>query len=819
MPTRNLSTIRIVAYAALFAVAYHGSGYVAAEEVDFAGKVKPLLARRCFACHGPDVSESSLALHQRDAALAEPDSGDFAIVPGDPDSSELMVRITSHEGDRMPPEGEPLTDDEVKILRDWIAAGAKYTKHWAFVPPQQQTPPAVDSDWARNPVDAFLFKKLQAAGLKPNPPADKRTLVRRLYFDLTGLPPTLEELNAFVSDTRPDAYERLVDRLLASPRYGEKWARHWLDVVRYAESNSFERDAAKPFAWKYRDYVIRSFNNDKPYDQFIREQIAGDELDEVTDDSIIATGYYRLGTWDDEPADPLQSKYDDLDNILSTTSQGILGLTVGCARCHDHKIDPIPQTDYYSLLSFFADVTPYALPHQRDPELHSLWDLSPPKVAAHRRELKQAVARGNESSVAIEQAAIQRMEGPDQRKSETHDRQELLDEKLEQYATPEEFAEYRRLKRQVAIAKQQLRKMPKANYALSLAKSTPHPEQMYVMLRGSAHAQGEAVDPRFPELFGDGVPSIPQPPADARSSGRRRVLADWLTDPDNLLTSRVIANRVWQHHFGRGIVRSSNNFGQLGTPPTHPELLDWLANWLVEHEWRLKPLHRLILTSNAYQMSSTATPEGLAIDPANHLFWRFDMRRLSAEELRDTVLQVSGQLNDKMYGPSIYPPLSEEVLATQSMPGKGWHTSSPREAARRSIYIHIKRSLIPPSLANFDFPDTDTSCEARFNTTQAAQALNLMHGDFMQNQAKHFSQRVWQETAELDENEAAQHVDRARVRQALQLALKREPDEATIDDGLALLDLYQSKHNLSKPEALRQLCLMVLNLNEFVYLD
>jgi len=812
--------VRIAAYAVIFAVANLADGFAVAQEVDFAGKVKPLLARRCFACHGPDVSESSLALHERDAALAEPDSGDFAIVPGDPDASELMVRVTSSDGDRMPPEGEPLSDEEAELLREWIAADAKYTKHWAFVPPKHQAPPATNnSTWVANPIDAFILDKLNAAQLEPSPPAEKRTLARRIYFDLTGLPPTLAELDEFLGDTRPNAYERLVDKLLASPRYGEKWARHWLDVVRYAESNSFERDAAKPYAWKYRDYVIRSFNDDKPYDQFIREQIAGDELDEVTEDSIIATGYYRLGTWDDEPADPLQSKFDDLDNILSTTSQGIMGLTVGCARCHDHKIDPIPQTDYYSLLSFFADVTPYAEPRNRSAVDNSLWDLSDPKFARQRKELKESIAGSLKASKAIEEAAIDRMEASDQRKSETHDRQELLDEKLELYATDEEYAEYQRLERQVAAVKKQLKAMPPANYALSLAECKPQPEQMYVMMRGSAHAPGEAVEPSFPELFGVAVPEIAPASADDRSSGRRRVLADWLTTPDNMLTSRVIANRVWQHHFGRGIVRSSNNFGQLGTPPTHPELLDWLANWLVEHEWRLKPLHRLILTSNAYRMSSTASPQGLATDPANNLFWRFDMRRLSAEELRDTVLQVSGQLNDKMYGPSIYPPLSDEVLATQSIPGKGWHTSKPREAARRSIYIHVKRSLIPPSLANFDFPDTDTSCEARFNTTQAAQALNLMHGDFMQSQAKEFSLRVLEDTGDLSDSTVGQAAYRNRVRRALQLALKREPDAATVDDGVELLDLYQTKHKLSKPEALKQLCLMVLNLNEFVYLD
>lgn len=781
-----------------------------APRVSFARDVQPLLASRCFACHGPDTSESGLALHERDAALVATAAGEPAIVAGDPNASELIRRVTSHdEGERMPPEGKPLSDGEVAILRAWISAGARYEKHWAFVPPRKEPPPQVAAkNKVANPIDAYIIARLEAKGLEPAPQAEKRVLARRVYFDVTGLPPKPEEMAEFLADDRPNAYEELVDRLLASPRYGEKWGRHWLDVVRYAETNSFERDAAKPFVWKYRDYVIRSLNEDKPYDQFVREQLAGDELDEVTVDSITATGYYRLGTWDDEPADPLQARYDDLDNIVSTTGQAFLGLTVGCARCHDHKIDPVPQTDYYGMLAFFADVTPYGT--REDQQSNSQLDLSGPLQKKRRQAIEAEGAALREQAQAIEESGIAKMSDTDQRRAETHERRELLREKLEQYVTDAEYRQYRDLRRRMRGVRDRLKELPPAEYVLALAECDPHPETTHVMLRGNPTALGDPVEPCYPELFGEAPPEIPLAPPEARSAGRRRVLADWITQPENLLSSRVIANRVWQHHFGRGIVRTANNFGLLGDPPTHPELLDWLALWLVEHDWKLKPLHKLILMSNTYRMSSAATDDGLAVDPANDLFWRFDMRRLTAEEIRDTALYVSGRLNEQMHGPSVYPQLSEEVYATQSRPGEGWPTSSPRDAARRSVYIHIKRSLIPPALANFDFPETDTSCEARFNTTQAAQALNMLHGDFMQTQAGHLAERVAKEGGDdLD----------GQLGHALRLALQREPDKATIADGLKLVGKYREEFRLNEHEALRQYCLMVLNLNEFIYLD
>ncbi|MEQ8847761.1 PSD1 and planctomycete cytochrome C domain-containing protein [Botrimarina sp.] len=780
--------------------------------VDYASEVAPLLTRRCFACHGPDLAESGLALHEADLALAETDSGLRAIMPGDPHNSELLRRVASEEDwQRMPPEGEPLSADEVDVLRRWIASGAEFEKHWAFEPRQRVAPPAVQGEgWVSNPIDRFILARLEAAGVEPSPQADRRTLIRRLSYDLIGLPPTPAEVEAFVADDRPDAYERLVDELLASPHYGENWARHWLDVVRYAETNSFERDAAKPNAWKYRDYVIRSLNEDKPYEQFVREQLAGDELDEVTEESIIATGYYRLGVWDDEPADPLQAKYDELDDLVSTTSQAFLGLTVGCARCHDHKIDPIPQTDYYGMVALLADVTPYGT--RGDEATNSQWDLSPPDKKAERERLAERRAAIAEERTSLEQAAIARMDGPDQRRTETAERGNVLREKLEQHQTEAERSRYLDLADQLADADTRLAALGQPETALSLATCDPKPAPTRVLMRGNPHVPGEEVTPRFPELFADPAPEIPEPGRGARSAGRRRVLAEWIASPENRLTSRVIANRVWQHHFGRGIVRSANNFGQLGTPPTHPELLDWLAGWLIEHEWRLKPLHRLIVTSSTYRMSSLPSGQAASVDPANDLFWRYDLRRLTAEQIRDTVLTVSGQLDRSLYGPSVYPKLSDEVLHTQSVPGKGWDTTpeAAEAAKRRSVYIHIKRSLIPPELASFDFPETDTSCEARFNTVQPAQALSLMHGGFLQEQSAALADRVRREGP--DDLQG-------RVEHALGLVLQRPADSATVSDSLQLIGAYQAKHNLSAEAAFDQFCLMAMSLNEFVFVD
>jgi hypothetical protein len=496
------------------------------------------------------------------------------------------------------------------------------------------------------------------------------------------------------------------------------------------------------------------------------------------------------------------------DDIVSTTSQAFLALTVGCARCHDHKIDPIPQTDYYGMVSFIADVTTYGL--RGDQETNSQWDLSPPGQAERRRQLRERALEIEREKVAMEEVGIDRMPAADQRLGETPDRQRLLDDKLEQYLNASEWEQYQATLERLEEAHDDIRKLPAGDAALALARCEPHPAPTHLMQRGNPHVPGEVVEPHFPELFGVKTPVIPPASSGARSAGRRRILAEWIASPENMLTARVIVNRVWQHHFGRGIVRSANNFGELGDVPTHPELLDWLALWLMENDWKLKPLHRLIMTSSAYRMSSASNERALAADPTNDLFWRFDMRRLSAEEIRDSTLVTTGVFNPQMYGPSIYPQMSEEVLATQSRPGDGWGQSTPEEQSRRSIYIFVKRSLLTPLLTAFDFPDVDASCEARFVTTQPGQALSMLNGDFANEQAGRLAERVQRE---------AGPTPREQVARALEIALGREATGDEITDGLALLTRLTQEHGQEPDEALRYWCLTVLNLNEFIYLD
>jgi hypothetical protein len=699
----------------------------------FEKEVLPILKANCFKCHGGPKPRGGLSLASRKGLLVGGDLGPAVVLqmPGD---SLLLKAIHYQGGLEMPPTGK-LPAREIDILTRWVNAGAPWPeskevvvaepkgpritdedrRYWAFQPVKRPAPPPVQAKgWVRNPIDAFILARLEAKGLTPAAPADRRALARRVHYDLTGLPPTPEEIDAFINDKAADAYEQLVDRLLASPHHGEKWGRHWLDLVRFAETNGFEFDQPKPFAWRYRDYVINAFNADKPYDQFIREQLAGDLLPAVTQESMVATGYYRLGQWDSGAADRLQQKYDVLDGVLSTTGQVFLGLSVGCARCHDHKKDPILHKDYYRLLAFF----------------HNITDMGP-------------------------KGLTKRVDGID-----------------------------------------------------VLCVSEGYASPTHVLIRGNPRAKGDKVEAGFPEVLSAppslwrGLPTTPR--------GGRLALANWLTDPKNPLTARVLVNRLWQHHFGRGIVPTPNDFGRLGEAPTHPELLDWLAHEFVASGWKMKALHRVILTSSAYRMSSQADPRALAADPANLLFWRFNMRRLGAEEIRDSILAVSGKLNLKRGGPGVYPPLPREVLASQDRPGKGWKPSPPEEAARRSVYIHVKRSLLVPQLAQFDLADTDQSCPVRFTTTVPTQALMMLNDEFTNEQARLFAQRLLKE--------APQGLE-AQVTRAVRLTTGRVPAADEVKKDVGFVETLRQEHKLSEQEALRFYCLVLLNANEFVYLD
>ncbi|MEW4567316.1 PSD1 and planctomycete cytochrome C domain-containing protein [Tautonia sp. JC769] len=812
-----------------------GRGQDEAAETDrsrfFEASVRPILEQHCLRCHGGgERTRGGLDLTSRSTLLKGGDLGPAVDLEAPGES--LLIEAITYSGLEMPPTGK-LDDEAIAVLTDWVNRGAHFggdeaempapdaeeedegaisdedRRFWSFQPVRRPESPAVGrSEWVRHPIDAFILDRLEEEGLSPAPEASRTILIRRLSYDLTGLPPTPEEVEAFVDDESPDAYEALVDRLLDSPHYGERWGRHWLDVVRYAESNSFERDNTKPNAWRYRDYVITSFNDDKPYDRFLLEQLAGDELDDVTAESIVATGFYRLGAWDDEPTDPPQARFDELDDILSTTSQAMLGLTINCARCHDHKIDPIPQRDYYRFLAFFHNLKPYSYD-----EDHILTEIaSDEQREAHDR----AVAERSRREAAIERdlAPIEAKllaTVPEPRRSKLRDgsfdeRRHVLDGMAERELDPEDLASYRDLiGRWRAIPP-----VPPLPMALSAREHGPRAPETTIMIRGSAHAPGEVVQPGFPEVLGTAEPPVPTPSADAQSSGRRRVLAEWIVSPENPLTARVAVNRVWHYHFGRGIVRSPNDFGFQGEEPTHPELLDWLAAEFIENGWRFKPLHKQIVMSSTYRMSSRGDPEALASDPENDLFWRFNLRRLSAEEFRDAMLAVTGTLNPKMGGPSFYPDIQEAYLAGQSRPGAGWGRSSAEEQARRSVYIYIKRSLVTPILASFDAADTDFSCPVRFATTQPTQALSTLNGPLLHEQAQALSDRVRRELG--DDREGG-------IRRVLELVTSRSPSAEEVERGIALLDELRDEHGVDDERAFHLFCLMALNLNEFLYLD
>ena len=815
------------AFSFVFAICLALAGSVQAEdpkpdpegEKFFEAEVLPILKAHCFNCHGGEKKiQANLNLTTREGVLKGGDSGSAVDLKDTAES--VLLQAINYDGLEMPPKGK-LPQAQIDTLTKWVQRGLPFSKaasvvkhgppqvddearrFWSFVPVKRPDVPAVkDAGWVHAPTDAFILAKLEAAGLSPAVDASKTTLLRRLYYDLIGLPPTSEQTATFLADTSPNAWEKVVDELLASPHYGERWGRHWLDLVRYAETNSFERDTAKPNAWKYRDYVIQSFNTDKPYDQFLREQLAGDELDEVTPETIIATGYYRLGQWDDEPADREQAYFDELDDVLATTGQAVLGLTVNCARCHDHKIDPFPQRDYYRLLGFLHGIRRYGHDSQRVIAPAEEQAKQAEEIARHRKRLEEL----KKQRAAIEELIRPHLAGGevDDFKHE-HLRLSLLRKHTPKHVSKPKVDEYRDLWKE----QRELEEKKPASLESALAVLERPAPETFVLLRGSHQAHGEKVTPGFPAVLGNADATITKPPH-GDTSGRRRALAEWLTRPENPLTARVMVNRIWQHHFGRGIVRTASDFGYRGTPPTHPELLDWLATEFIAGGWRLKPLHKRLVMSHAYRMSSQPNEAALTKDPENDLFWRFNLRRLGAEEIRDAILAVSGNLNLKAGGPSIYPTIPQEVLAGQSRPGDGWFTSSPEEQTRRSVYVHVKRSLSLPILATFDAADTDSPCPVRFTTTQPTQALAMINSDFLNEQAAVFAENIQKRSG----SEPAQLV--AKV---LERVTQRAPNEAEIDRGVKFLARMQSEHQLSPDAALKNFCLLALNLNEFVYLE
>jgi len=796
-----------------------------------------VLTHNCLKCHSGSSPKGELDLTTREGILAGGEQGGAGFDEDDPGNSSLLLAIR-YEAFEMPPTGQ-MSPKKIGVLEEWLSQGMPWpadhkqiefeaeagpppvneeTKSfWSF---QQVAKPAVpDSDWGHNPVDAFIANRLRAQKLSPSPSADANTLVRRMHYNVTGLPPEPEfasewsgRLQMADGGIDQNAVSQLIDELLESPRYGEQWGRHWLDLVRYAETNSYERDGAKPFVWRYRDYVIRSFNSDKPYDTFLTEQLAGDEQQPTTADSVIATGYYRLGRWDDEPADPALAFYDDVDDIITTTSQTMLGLTVNCARCHDHKIDPIPQRDYYRMVGFFRHLRRYGVRNDKSVAAASIREVNlaedegilEREVAEHDRQLQET----NRLLAEFEKTVLPLLSEPQKEDFQFEKSRLSIVRKLKGKGLSKAQVDHYKslIRRQEQLVDGRPSGQAKV---LCVTEDISSPQPTHILTRGSPHALGAEVTPGFPAVLSPPEMPIPDVSEGSSTSRRRSVLAAWIASPDNPLTARVMVNRIWQHHFGRGIVRSASDFGFQGTPPTHPMLLDWLASQFVRNGWSVKQMHRIIMSSATYQMSSAGREDGLATDPVNDLFWRYDMRRLTAEEIRDSILWATGSLNaEKMFGPSIYTDIPDEVKAGQSRPGSGWGKSAPEDENRRSIYIHVKRSLLDPLLEGFDFADTDQTCPVRFVTTQPTQALSMLNSRFMLKQAA-----VFAEVAGKHESTNEQ------VYAILMRVTQRQPTDPEIQDGVALIARLQAEEGFSEQKAMQYFCLVALNLNEFIYLD
>ncbi len=681
-----------------------------AAEIDFVTDVRPIFQKHCYRCHGPEKQKSGFRLDVKAAAFQGGEGYGPAIVPGNAEASPLIEFVGDPDADPpMPPEGPRLSRREVATLRRWIEQGAVWPDgvdatrvvdkrdHWSFRPIRRPPVPHDDTfSHSRSPIDAFIHRRLRQAGLEMAPPADRRAWLRRVSFDLVGLPPTPEEMDAFLADTRPDAYERVVDRLLASPRYGERWAQHWLDVVRYADTHGFEVNTPRENAWPYRDYVIRAFNEDLPYDRFIREQLAGDAsgVPEATGFLVTAAALLPGQIGKDEASKRL-ARQDELAEMLINIGGTFLGLSIGCARCHNHKFDPISMRDYYALEAFVSGVR-------------------------------------------------------------------YGDRPLVSSKSPQ----------------------PKVFAAVSTT-----PEPVCLLHRGDPEQPREQLAPAIPSLFG--TRRLDPTTSDVE---RRQQLADWITDPRHPLTARVMVNRIWQGHFGIGLVETSNDFGHSGTRPTHPELLDWLASEFIDCGFSVKHMHRLIVLSDTYRQSSSIRPEAADRDVDVRLLWRYPSRRLEAEAIRDSMLYVSGQLNLEMGGPGFdlfrtrgglsgFPPI-------ESFQADGW---------RRLIYAHKVRMERDIVFGAFDCPDAGRSTDRRRQSTTPIQALNLFNSRFALDTAGAFAARLEREVPD----------DRqGQVRRAYRLALGRSPDREEMADALPVVQ----EHGLTT------LCRALFNCNEFLFI-
>ncbi len=727
------------------------------------------------------------------------------------------------------------------------AFAAKDRAYWALQPVRRPALPIVrNAAWVRGAIDAFVLARLEADGIQPAPPADRRTLIRRAYFDLHGLPPTAEQVDEFLADRRPDAYERLIEGLLASPRYGERWARHWLDLVRYAESDGYNQDAERPHAWRYRDWVVAALNADQPYDRFVAEQVAGDELAPEDPQALAATGFLRHWPYEYNQRHVPQQRMHILNDLTDVTGQVFLGLTIGCARCHDHKFDPILQRDYFRLQAFFAPLV------DRD-----VVAAPPAQRQEHERRLAawQAATRDVRQQIADLEAPYRQRERRQRMSVFPKETQAIID-KPQAQQSPWERQIAALAEKQLVIAPADCEKLLKGNdrqrwealrkqlsqfeaqrpaglpVVMTVADVGPEAPPTVIPGEGDEQKLGETIAPGFLTILEAGPATLRRT---AHGTGRRTALARWLTDEANPLVARVMVNRLWHHHFRRGLVATPNDLGRQGDSLTHPELLDWLASELVAHQWGLKHLHRLMMTSAAYRQASAVSPSAAArsADPENKLLWRMRSGRLEAEAIRDSLLAASGELNASMGGASVYPDLPPAISVRHE-----WKpTASAAERNRRMVYMFVKRNLLHPLMESFDMPDPHESCARRQVTTTAPQALLLLNGEWALDRAAALAGRVWREA----EDEEAGLVGKGGllVAHAYRQAFSRPASADELALGVRFLDRQSSiiagRLSAGQPvrfpadtppaadrpraAALVDLCHALLNANEFVYVD
>jgi hypothetical protein len=727
---------------------------------------------------------------------------------------------------------------------------------WSLQPVSKPSTPVVNSkQWVKNPIDAFVLAKLEEKQLQPNKPTDKVTLLRRVTIDLTGLVPTPEETQAFVNDNSANAYEKVVDRLLASPSYGERWGRHWLDIARYADSNGFKADETRPNIWRYRDYVIKAFNDDKPYDRFVREQIAGDELFPGDPEALVAMGFNRNWTDETNAAGLVIRRQETLDDITNVTGSAFLGMTVACARCHDHKYDPILQKDYYRLQAFFANTSfgdgplPIKDPaaRQKYEDQKKLWEEKTRVIRAEMNAIVEPLRKTKvEGGIKTFEDDVQEAIRMDPAKRDPYQKMmyhtaepriaftDEPDARTLRTLKGDSAARYAELKKQLAdFDSIKPAPLPDGQYMIDIGTVAP---PTYVHTRGDPYAKGEEVHPGFLSILDPSEAKITPLPA-LNSTGRRSVLAAWLTDTKNPLPARVMVNQMWQFHFGTGIVATPGDFGRMGSRPTHPELLDFLASYFVENGWSMKKMNRLIVLSNTYRQSSENQEKAAAVDPDNKLLWRFARRRMEAEAIRDSILEVSGLLNPKMGGPGVFPPVPAGVVTELSATAAagGWRSEKdPAETNRRSVYIFVRRNLRYPMLQEFDNANTFESLHSRKNTVTPSQSLDILNNDLVLEWSRAFAGRILSEVGK--SAEPWEQVDRAfkdaygravtaeELKTAEAFLLKQAPIMAArIAEGgkskPPMPAVIPAGTDPARAAALVDLCQMLFASNEFMYIN